>query len=104
MRILVVSHGHPDFSKGGAEIASYSLYKGYEQSSRVDSVFYLARYGGNNLRYGAIRKYKGNEYLWSQRLIDIFHLKGESVYSLLYMFLPFLKAVNPDIIHIHPIF
>ncbi|HEV7336479.1 MAG TPA: glycosyltransferase, partial [Bosea sp. (in: a-proteobacteria)] len=32
MRILVVSHGHPSFSLGGAEIASYNLHKGFQAS------------------------------------------------------------------------
>lgn len=26
-RILVLAHGHPDFSLGGGEIAAYNLYK-----------------------------------------------------------------------------
>ena len=29
-RVLVVSHGHPACSLGGAEIASYNLHKGLE--------------------------------------------------------------------------
>ncbi|RVL69192.1 glycosyltransferase, partial [Sinorhizobium meliloti] len=28
LRVLVVSHGHPAMSLGGAEIASHSLHKG----------------------------------------------------------------------------
>ena len=25
-RTLIISHGHPDFNKGGAEVAAYNLY------------------------------------------------------------------------------
>jgi hypothetical protein len=27
MRVLILSHGHPRFSKGGAELAAYALYR-----------------------------------------------------------------------------
>lgn len=30
-RILVVSHGHPDFSLGGAEIAAYNLFEAFKK-------------------------------------------------------------------------
>ena len=28
MKVLTVSHGHPAFSIGGAEVASYNLFNG----------------------------------------------------------------------------
>ncbi|MEI8641051.1 hypothetical protein P4S68_07815 [Pseudoalteromonas sp. Hal099] len=30
-KVLVVSHGHPDLSKGGAEVAAYNLYSEYKK-------------------------------------------------------------------------
>ena len=44
MRVLVVSHGHPSLSLGGAEIASYNLHKGLQSREGVDT-HYLARVG-----------------------------------------------------------
>ena len=35
-RILVISHGHPDFSLGGAEIAAYNLFNAYKESEKVE--------------------------------------------------------------------
>jgi len=42
--VLIVSHGHPELSPGGAEIASYLLFRGLEQIKEVDA-YYLARTG-----------------------------------------------------------
>ena len=40
-KVLVVSHGHPDLSKGGAEVAAYNLYSEYKKRG-IESLF-LAR-------------------------------------------------------------
>lgn len=44
MRVLVISHGHPSLSLGGAEVASYNLHKGLQSGEGIDS-HYLARVG-----------------------------------------------------------
>jgi hypothetical protein len=41
MRVLVVSHGHPAFSIGGAEVASHSLFRGLNAKPETEA-FYLA--------------------------------------------------------------
>src|SRR3954468_4991336 len=43
-RILIISHGHPTFSLGGAEVASYNLFNGIHDLPGWES-FYLARVG-----------------------------------------------------------
>ena len=50
MRILVVSHGHPSFSVGGAEVAYYNLHLGF-QANRVVDTHYLARVGAPTPRH-----------------------------------------------------
>ena len=40
-RVAVISHSHPSVSKGGAEIAAYTLFKGY-MSAGVDAIFVTA--------------------------------------------------------------
>ncbi len=42
MRVLVISHGHPAFSIGGAEVASHALFRAI-QATGTDEAFYLAR-------------------------------------------------------------
>lgn len=43
-RILIISHGHPDFSKGGAEIAAYQLFAELKKRDDCEALF-LARHG-----------------------------------------------------------
>ena len=42
---LVVSHGHPAFSVGGAEVASYNLHRGLQDAAGGWRGHYLARVG-----------------------------------------------------------
>ena len=42
---LVVSHGHPAFSVGGAEVASYNLHRGLGDGTSGWASHYLARVG-----------------------------------------------------------
>ncbi len=44
MRVLIVSHGHPAFSIGGAEIASHNLFRALNATGEHEA-FYLARTG-----------------------------------------------------------
>ena len=66
MRILVVSHGHPSFSLGGAEVASYNLHKGFQANSEVDT-HYLARVGAPTPRHAGTAlmslRQRGGEHL-----------------------------------------
>ena len=43
MRVLVFSHGHPLFSKGGGEIAAYNLFRAFNESKDVGGVVLCAR-------------------------------------------------------------
>ena len=42
-RILVVSHGHPDFSLGGAEIAAYNLFEAFKKNEDVEDTWFLVK-------------------------------------------------------------
>ena len=44
MQVLMMSHGHPSFSIGGAEVASYNLFQGLNGLPNV-RCHYLARVG-----------------------------------------------------------
>src|SRR5690554_7063608 len=69
-RILVVSHGHPDFSLGGAEVAAYNLYLGYQQQPEVEQAWFLARVDRGGAPTGKISIRRKNEYLWEQGISD----------------------------------
>ena len=42
MTALIVSHGHPRFNKGGAEIAAYRLYEALRQTEGWENSAFLA--------------------------------------------------------------
>lgn len=50
MRVLVVSHGHPAFSIGGAEVASHALFRGLDAMDGIEA-HYLARTGSPVARH-----------------------------------------------------
>ncbi len=39
-KVLVVAHGHPDFSKGGAEIAAYTLFQELNRRDDCEAWFW----------------------------------------------------------------
>jgi hypothetical protein len=43
MRVLIISHGHPAFSIGGAEGASHNLFQAINTAGQGYEAFYLAR-------------------------------------------------------------
>ena len=65
-RVLIVAHGHPELSPGGAEIASYLLFLGLQQREDVEA-YYLARTGDASRRRDdtpfSVFRGRGNEVL-----------------------------------------
>lgn len=100
MRVLVFSHGHPTFSKGGGEFAAYYLYKGIDETPNHEAWF-AARAEEKLLHLGTpIASLNKKEYLISGNA-DIAHLTtwlavdDESDYAHM------LRTVQPDVIHFH---
>ncbi|MBN1008309.1 glycosyltransferase family 4 protein [Amphritea pacifica] len=100
-RILVISHGHPDFSLGGAEIAAYNLFNAYQQHPDVEDSWFLARADRGRGATGQIRKRRENEYLWEQGIGDWHLLKAEQQQSLTTWFTDLIQALKPTIVHMH---
>lgn len=99
-KILVIAHGHPDFSRGGAEVAAHSLFTGYKQHPCVDHAWLLARVGVD-AALGGISRHSASEYLWRQELADDFYMKGRNLHATLTVFRDFLKSLSPDVVHLH---
>ncbi|MEO0160570.1 MAG: glycosyltransferase [candidate division WOR-3 bacterium] len=100
-KILVISHGHPDFRIGGGEKAAYWLYKGYNELADVEKAYFLSpSFREFN---GRIIHYKDNEYFWNNRMTDFFFFRSEALISHhnSKIMLEFLKTINPDIVHFH---
>lgn len=99
--ILVISHGHPFFNKGGAEVCAYNIYKAYSKSSLTGNSFFLFRKGENSQPSGAINFYQKNEYSWDSAIHDWTSLKAANRLSSLKQFQKWLKFIDPHIVHVH---
>jgi glycosyltransferase involved in cell wall biosynthesis len=104
MKILMLSHGHPSFSIGGAEVASYNLHKGLNALDGIES-HYLARVGPPIARHRdtpfmSLRQ-KERETLFYANDFDHFRLSNRDIDSLVSDFERFIADVQPDVIHFH---
>jgi glycosyltransferase involved in cell wall biosynthesis len=104
MRILIASHGHPAFSIGGAEVASYNLFRGLGRLSGCES-HYLSRIGPpfaphRDTPLMSLRQ-NGRETLFWANDYDYFLLANRDPDGLRRHLERFLKDLAPDIVHFH---
>jgi len=102
-RTLIVSHGHPDFNKGGAEVAAYNLYSAMRD--RGEDAFFLARtsqppHGGAAF---SSRKDK-REILFHTTMDDGFLFSNLKTRHLWQEFRDLLQLIKPDVVHLHHYF
>ncbi|WP_114944107.1 glycosyltransferase family 4 protein [Microvirga calopogonii] len=103
-RVLIVSHGHPSFSLGGAEIAAYNLHKGLNRIGNVESRF-LARVGHPVARHSrtalmSLRQTEG-EFLYHADEYDHFLISNRNTEEIERDFLRVLRDLRPDVVHFH---
>ncbi len=101
MKILVIAHGHPDFSVGGAELAAYNLYSALKDRPEVQEITFLARTDHPSISPGAIGLKRRNEYLWRQDMSDWFRLRSAYPAAIHTTFRDFLRAKQPDVVYVH---
>jgi glycosyltransferase involved in cell wall biosynthesis len=103
MRVLIVSHGHPDLSPGGAERAAYSLFQHLKAAPRVTPTF-VARAEpkdiGHDGWFGAFRGRK-DEFLWSPPPIEWFRCVSQQPDNLLRQVETICARFRPDVVHLH---
>jgi glycosyltransferase involved in cell wall biosynthesis len=104
MRVLVVSHAHPSFSLGGAEIASYNLHKGLQAHDGVDTHF-LARVGAPTPRHAGTAlmslRQQGGELLYYAEDYDHFLISNRATEEIERDFVRALRDLKPDVVHFH---
>lgn len=100
-RILSISHGHPDFSKGGGEIAAYNLFKAYAANPSVEASWFLARADRRRGPTGRITQRRLNEYLWEQGTPDVFTMKAANRFEVFGYFSELIQTLKPTIVHAH---
>ncbi len=99
-KILIVSHGHPDHSKGGAEVAAYNLFKQYENIG-IDTMF-LARTGEPS-HGGSVFSTRngGREIMFHTSMGDWFNLACADSRHMAEQFADLLKRYEPTVVHFH---
>ncbi|UJX45048.1 glycosyltransferase family 4 protein [Xanthobacter sp. YC-JY1] len=98
--ILVIAHGHREFSTGGAEVAAHQLFTSLRESQAADNVILLARHEGRSLS-GLISPLRSNEYLWSTGISNWFKFQSGLRHSVFGAFRDFLERVRPDVVFVH---
>lgn len=102
-RFLIISHGHPDLNKGGAEIAAYSLYE--EMRSRDLDAYFLAR-TDMTPHGGAAFSSRNNEreILFHTTMDDGFTFSNIQTRHIWQEFRDLLLLLKPDVVHLHHFF
>lgn len=104
MKALIISHAHPDFSIGGAQVASYNLHHGLRAQPGWSS-HYLAGIGAPTMPHRdtplmSLDRAEDESLFWS-RDFDWFHLGSKDVGALMEHFERFLAELRPDIVNMH---
>jgi glycosyltransferase involved in cell wall biosynthesis len=100
MRIVVISHGHPDFTRGGGEVAAYNLFQGLSRLPAIEAWFF-ARVPLPLLHPGTyLALHREGEYLLAgeaevEELTATLELGPQAEFASL------LKRIQPDVIHFH---
>lgn len=103
-RALIISHGHPAFSLGGAEVASYNLFQGLHDLPGWES-HYLARvappvapHRGSALM--TLRQ-KEREVLYHANDYDHFTCSNRNLPGLEKDFVRYVRDLQPDVVNFH---
>jgi glycosyltransferase involved in cell wall biosynthesis len=97
-RVAFISHGHPELSKGGAEVASWNLYE-LLKSEGVECL-YIAR-ADEKSHGGSTFSQRGDEVLFHTGMHDWFNLSTNNLKHLFDDLGKLLKQFNPEIVHVH---
>ncbi len=102
-KILMVSHGHPDFGAGGGELAAYHLHNSVNTHDTFSSTFF-ARHEQLALQHGGT-PFSGtgrpNEILFYSNMPDWFRFSQPDKSKVWRDFREALDICQPDIVHFH---
>jgi glycosyltransferase involved in cell wall biosynthesis len=103
--IVVVAHGHPELSPGGAEIVAYRLFDGLRRRNGVRAFFLAGADDPIQIAPDGLRAYHGrdDEFLFPATTTDNFEFSQKSQKTI-ESFIRFLERTRPDIIHFHHYF
>ncbi|EGF93580.1 expE7 [Asticcacaulis biprosthecium C19] len=105
MRIIVVSHSHPDITKGGAENAAIAHFHALKAQGHDCLFVALTPHGniGHDGRFGAFRG-REDELLWVGAEFDDFRLTARNFHQVMKDMDEMIGDFKPDLIHFHHYF
>ncbi|RLA69492.1 MAG: group 1 glycosyl transferase [Epsilonproteobacteria bacterium] len=100
-KILIVSHAHPKFSKGGGEIAAYNMYQ--ELNRQGYDTYFLAAHNNEKAHHGhtPFSVINEKEILFFMSSFDYFLQTSYNKITAWKDFRKLLEMIQPDIIHFH---
>jgi glycosyltransferase involved in cell wall biosynthesis len=100
--VLVVSHSHPQVSKGGAEIAAFELFKALRARSGYEAWFLGSVRDELNQKLGATlsQPFSEREYLYAGAAFDWFKFSNQDP-NFPREFRALLERLRPRIVHFH---
>lgn len=102
-KVLVVSHAHPDFSKGGGELAAYNAYQGFRDLYPQADVRFLAVVNHGVLP-GKVVAYKPSEFLLGACVEDSSVFRNHSTLLLKQSLEELTADFKPDLVNFHHYF
>ncbi|MEW9799431.1 glycosyltransferase family 4 protein [Alteromonas sp. CYL-A6] len=101
--VLIISHGHPDLNKGGAEIAAYNLYN--ELRAQNIDAYFLARTSQTPHGGAAFSSRNGKrEILFHTTMDDGFLFSNIKTRHMWQEFRDLLLLIKPTVVHLHHYF
>ncbi|WP_137168120.1 glycosyltransferase family 4 protein [Salinimonas lutimaris] len=102
-RILIMSHGHPEINKGGAEVAAYNMYKELERAGQ--DVYFVARTAQTPHGGAAFStRNTSREILFHTTMDDGFLFSNLKTRHIWQEFRDLLQLIKPDVVHLHHYF
>lgn len=104
-KVVVLVHGHPDYSAGGGEMAAYSLFRSLQQSN-PDGTWLVSAITQDRARgeQGArLIQVADTPFEWAfiAEGSDWPDFRASSARALAEELIPFLKQIDPDVVHVH---
>ncbi|MBF9197345.1 glycosyltransferase [Microvirga terrestris] len=104
MRVMVLSHGHPDLGAGGAERAAYSLFQALKADPKVEKAVFVARAEhdaiGHSAFFGSFRS-RLDEILAAPPPVDGLTFQSQNYDLLKQLIHELIRHARPDVVHIH---
>jgi glycosyltransferase involved in cell wall biosynthesis len=102
LRVVIAAHGHPEMSKGGAEIAAYQLFCNLRDRADYEAWFIGCDRTMEADRAGAVilQPFSEREYIYAPGEFEWFKFANRD-FRFPGDFTDLLKELQPDVIHFH---